>query len=397
MNSVDPPIRSMLKRDPATPHRSPVPARAYVAPEILAREQERIFRSLWIFVGVKQLLRDDNAFLTRSIGGMSVVIQNTGGRIRAFENRCLHRQMAIQTETVGCRPMVCKYHGWAYDADGRVRGIPNAQLYEFPVEIRDGLCLREFALKEVGNLLFVCIDPDPPKFIMQFSPDFVETLEASSATFDWEVAYVTFDVRYNWKLNYENVLDWNHVQFIHSNTFYPLLNVATGEPEPIAVSPNLRKVQRELDSGAPVSLQDLSYATHGPMIVAPTPWGKDVGRYGDLDDYYNWFVYPNVNYCSVHGKMFLIQQYMPKTPGVTEYHLWVMTGKRVNDRAEFAGLLWSLIRAEKAVIDEDAVVLEQLQAKLAGNATTCMNGAYEAHIVRMHRWYAERIGLDPRG
>jgi hypothetical protein len=33
--------------------RSPVPARVYVDPDILDREQARLFRRLWIFAGLK--------------------------------------------------------------------------------------------------------------------------------------------------------------------------------------------------------------------------------------------------------------------------------------------------------------------------------------------------------
>ena len=224
------------------PHRSPVPAYAYLSDEILAREQHHIFRSLWIFAGMKQLLAAENSFLTRAIGGVSVVIQRLGGRLRAFENRCLHRQMALQTDDVGCRPLVCKYHGWTYDTDGSIRGIPNAEIYEFTSEVRNNLRLREFALKEVGNLLFVCTGDSPTPFEAQFSPDFIETLETSSSVFDGEVAYAKFKVGYNWKLNFENVLDWNHVQFIHPKSFYPLLNADGSAAVRPSLSDNLRKV-----------------------------------------------------------------------------------------------------------------------------------------------------------
>jgi len=395
MHSADPHFEEVLAHD-KVPHRSPIPARAYICDDVFSLEQDRLFRSLWIFAGMKQLLREENAFLTRQIGGVSILIQRSGGRLRAFENRCVHRQMALQTETMGCRPIVCRYHGWAYDSNGRVKGIPNSQIYEFPQGFRQALRLREFALREVGNLLFVCTDPDPPPFESQFKREFVETLDESSSMFDWEVAYATFDVDYNWKLNFENVIDWNHVQFIHSKTFYPLLNANAARMETPALSSNLRKVQEGLDEAPAIELHDLSYATHGPLEVPQTPWLKDVGRYGSLDDYYNWFIYPNVNFCSVQGKMFLLQQYMPKTPNRTEYHLWVVTARRQKTHAEFAGLLWALLKDEKAVIDEDAAVLEALQSKLAADEITCTNGAYEAHIVRMHRWYAQRLGLESR-
>src|SRR5690349_7898371 len=135
--------------------RSGLTAADYLSPAVFAAEQERLYRELWVFAGFAQLLARPNAFLTRQIGGVPVVVQNLGGRLRAFENLCAHRQMALQWEPYGERPLVCRYHGWAYDADGRARGIPNNALYAFGAEERGRLRLREFALRQVGNLLFV--------------------------------------------------------------------------------------------------------------------------------------------------------------------------------------------------------------------------------------------------
>jgi hypothetical protein len=60
---------------------------------------------------------------------------------------------------------------------------------------------------------------------------------------------------------------------------------------------------------------------------------------------------------------------------------------------QFAPLLWALIKAEKKVIDEDAVALEQLQKKLHLDSDRCQHGIYEAHIVRMMRWYANAMSM----
>jgi choline monooxygenase len=374
--------------------RSPIPAHVYLDNETLQKEHEHIFRRLWVYVGLKQLVSEKDAYITRTIGGIPLVIQNLDGKNRAFENQCLHRRMALQWEPVGQRPLICKYHGWAYDDHGQVRGIPNAPYYEVTEDCRRSLRLREFALREVGNLMFVNLADEPLPFEDQFSAAFVATLEEASLHFDGEVAYACFDEPYNWKLNFENVLDHNHVQFIHPKSFFPVLKQrSNGEGTQVALSPRIRPIQEQLDRNEPIDLRDLSYSSHTPLDVEHGWWGGQVHRYGDLDDYYNWFIYPNVNFCSVHGRMFLIQQFMPKSSGVTEYHLWVMTARRRDPRAQFAPLLWALIKAEKEVIDEDAVALSQLQQKLHTGTDRCRHGTYELHIVRMMRWYAGAMGL----
>lgn len=370
---------------------SQLPLSAYVSEAIFATERKRIYESLWIFVGMAHLLDDDNAFVTRTVGSVPVVVQRLRGRLRAFENRCLHRKMPLQVEPFGARPLVCRYHGWAYSEDGCLKGTPNPQLYEYAQRDVAAACLPEFALRRVGNLVFVCVADDPPSFESQFTADFIASLEAASSKFDWEVAYSSFDVPWNWKLNFENVLDWNHVQFVHPKTFFPLMDL-DGTRE-IRMSDNARTVYNDMKASRPVNLDSLSYSVHGPMTTAPNPWAAQIDRFGDLDDYYNWFIFPNVNFCSVHGKMFLIQQFVPKSPGVTEYHLWVVTARRTAASANFTGLLWSLIKGEKSVVDEDAVVLSALQKNMSEGASPYRHGAYEAHIVRMHRWYASHLGL----
>ena len=70
------------------------------------------------------------------------------GSFSAVENRCLHRQLKLSLGDVeGCR-LVCGYHGWEYDAEGRVAGIPDLfgrprlprlRLRTYPVKVRYGL------------------------------------------------------------------------------------------------------------------------------------------------------------------------------------------------------------------------------------------------------------------
>ncbi|MBX3246326.1 MAG: aromatic ring-hydroxylating dioxygenase subunit alpha [Myxococcales bacterium] len=83
-------------------------------------------------------------FWKRSIA----VFRGEDGQIRAVENRCAHRQLKLTTGHVdGCN-LVCPYHGWAYDGDGRVVEIPHSlfgrkfpkfKVPEVPVQERYGL------------------------------------------------------------------------------------------------------------------------------------------------------------------------------------------------------------------------------------------------------------------
>ena len=83
-------------------------------------------------------------FWKRSIA----LFRGTDGSFHAIDNRCAHRQLKLSMgEVQGCR-LVCAYHGWQYDGDGRCvaiphdrygRGLPKVPLRTYPVKVRYGL------------------------------------------------------------------------------------------------------------------------------------------------------------------------------------------------------------------------------------------------------------------
>src|SRR5690606_27651197 len=121
-------------------------------------------------------------------------------------------------------------------------------------------------------------------------------------------------------------------------------------------------------------------------------WFSDLcAGYGDEHAYYNWFIYPNVNFCSVKGEHFLLQQYEPVAPGETDYHLWMMTARCKDPHTDFTALLSTLIRNERTVIAEDTMILEKLQAGFGAHSGHFNHGDYEAHLVQQHLWYLHHV------
>lgn len=83
-------------------------------------------------------------FWNRSIA----LFRDENGAIHAIENRCAHRQVKLSLgEVHGCN-LVCPYHGWTYDGEGRVteiphelfgRPMPRFRVPSYPVQVRYGL------------------------------------------------------------------------------------------------------------------------------------------------------------------------------------------------------------------------------------------------------------------
>ena len=102
---------------------STLPYSWYTDPEVLRREQERIFRARLAVrrppraaPGAGHVLHDE-APAARPI----VVTRAKDGELRAFLNVCRHRGFPV-AEGEGKRETIqCPYHAWTYGLDGSLR------------------------------------------------------------------------------------------------------------------------------------------------------------------------------------------------------------------------------------------------------------------------------------
>ncbi|WP_244150015.1 aromatic ring-hydroxylating oxygenase subunit alpha [Xanthomonas sacchari] len=259
-------------------------AEHYISPHSLRLEQQRLFGKLWIFAGFASMVRERNQFFARQIAGVPVpvLVQRTEAGIRAFLNQCPHRQSAIQTESHGKRPLVCPYHAWSFGAEGELRGLPNSGLYQFTAEEKAGICLTKLHLQQVGELLFVNMAEQPLPLEEQFAPAFLETIATASSHLDSQIAYSCHRVRYNWKLNMENVKDYNHVPFVHPKTFGPLMTESERTPANIERAADVPSdVEQLLSTQAPPHLHRLSFPAKGALVPQDNWFRSHCERYGE--------------------------------------------------------------------------------------------------------------------
>ncbi|MGJ3627650.1 aromatic ring-hydroxylating oxygenase subunit alpha [Sphingomonas sp. MMS24-JH45] len=103
---------------PAWLHRSRIPR---------DRKTARILRPSWQIVCHQSDLAEPGAWRTLAyLGENIVVVRGTDGAIRGFHNVCRHRAMRLVEGDGGCAAwkLVCPYHAWAYELDGRLTGVP---------------------------------------------------------------------------------------------------------------------------------------------------------------------------------------------------------------------------------------------------------------------------------
>lgn len=191
-----------------------LPARFFYDDDIYKRERTHIFFKSWHLVGHANELRQPGDFVTHEIFDQSVLVLNgRDGEIRAFHNVCRHRGNRLVEARRGKAPMVvCGYHAWAYEPDGRLRGAPRSNCVA-------GFDKAAFGLKPVrvevfGSWIFVNLDPDAAPvagmapgadaLMRQYLPD-LEKLVL--------IEEVDVPVPANWKVIQENSIEGYHFDY----------------------------------------------------------------------------------------------------------------------------------------------------------------------------------------
>ncbi|RYH71095.1 MAG: aromatic ring-hydroxylating dioxygenase subunit alpha [Alcaligenaceae bacterium] len=379
-----------------------LPAACYTQDTWFALEKEHIFEKLWIFAGLTQQLQSENSFIARDFSGVPILIQKTGGLIRAFKNACAHRGMPVQIADCGSRKLICPYHGWTYADDGALRGIPNPELYDICQEKRNNIRLHSYAVEVIGNFVFVNLSQTPQPIQNQFSEHLINILREVSPYFAPELSYTHFTNNYNWKLNFENVLDWNHAQFVHRQSLAPLLQFDSSGTFSGASSEKSRLfftgsplAEVRFSGDAPISgkidLKDVSRVGRSAMPHRERWFSKLFEAPCDIGAFFACNIFPNVNFGSIHGENFYLQQYVPLAPDRIEYHSWIFTTRLKSDVPAQPHLLWGIHHAEKRVIDEDSILLTALQKSLASLESTGPMGDHEASLAAMGKWYLQNL------
>jgi phenylpropionate dioxygenase-like ring-hydroxylating dioxygenase large terminal subunit len=373
--------------------RSRMPPQAYIDEAWFARERALLFKPLWQFIGLKVMLEKHNAFITRTLFGIPVVVQNFHGELRAFENICPHRQNPIQVQPHGVRPLFCGYHGWSFDREGATRIPHEDALYRFPPEERACIHLRRFALEVVGNLVFVCLAETPLPIRQQFGAAMLASLTASSLAYDSEVIMTTYEGHFNWKLAYENLRDGHHPRYLHARSLYQDVKFeASISEEGVA---GLRRLQQAGIGDRTRALGLMRSFSGGgrdaPMAAPPDePYHAHVERYRDQDWYYNWLAFPNLHIASPNGgHAFIIEHHIPVAAGRTDLVVYYLTAKKKQPYASSAAVLHAHMMGADVVMREDIAVMEQIQRTLHPGARSPHLGDYEYINASLELWYLD--------
>lgn len=102
----------------------------------------------WYAVEYDAVVKKKQVIEVKFWGKSVAVYRDDRGTLHAIENRCAHRQLKLSLGQVVGDKLVCGYHGWEFDGDGKLAGVPHdtfghklpaCKLPSYAVRVRYGL------------------------------------------------------------------------------------------------------------------------------------------------------------------------------------------------------------------------------------------------------------------
>ncbi len=103
-----------------------VDRRIYSDPDIFQLEMEQIFARAWNFMAHDSQIPNPGDFFMTVIGeDRVIVVRDNDGNPQVLINSCRHRGNAICRADEGhASSFMCTYHGWTFDLQGKLVGVP---------------------------------------------------------------------------------------------------------------------------------------------------------------------------------------------------------------------------------------------------------------------------------
>jgi choline monooxygenase len=186
----------------------------YVEPAFLELERAKVFARTWQYACPLDLLREPGDFARVDLLGETyVVLRNAQGELRGFHNVCRHHAAELLAGTGCVQEIVCPYHGWTYDLDGRLARAPRmGALQGFT---REGFSLSRVAVEAWGPLVF--LHPgSPQRSVREELSELEQRLQSFGMDGLRHVTRRTYPMRCNWKVFVDNYLDGGyHIAHLH--------------------------------------------------------------------------------------------------------------------------------------------------------------------------------------
>ena len=193
-----------------------MPTSVYTSEDFVEAELKHVFSKDWYCVGRADALSKPGDYVTAELAGQPIVVlRDADHQLRAMSNVCLHRMSTLLQGRGNAKTIVCPYHAWTYNLDGKLRGAP-------AMSQNDAFCKDHYRLPQVRceewlGWVFVCLDPDAETVSVQLA-EVADMIAAYDMTNYSESFYEEHVWNTNWKVLAENFMESYHLPVCHAGT-----------------------------------------------------------------------------------------------------------------------------------------------------------------------------------
>ena len=331
---------------------SSLPAWTYRDPEFFALECERVLRPSWqVVCHLSDIPNAGNFHTFEFLGEPLFVVRGADDAVRGFHNVCRHRAARLLDGPSGhCRRIVCPYHAWAYDLDGRLVGVRDRAA--FP-----GVDLAQHGLAPVETevcfgFVFVRLAGGGPSVAEMMAP-----YAAEIALYGFERLQpngrVTLRPR---AVNWKNVGD-NYSDGLHITVAHPGLTRLFGCSYRVEAREWMDRMSGELQEQPSANWSERAYQKLLPPVKELPPECQRRWVYFKL--------WPNVAF-DVYPDQVDFMQWIPLSP--TETVIREIAYGLPDERREMRAARYLNWRINRRVNLEDKSLIERVQAGIGSSS-----------------------------
>jgi phenylpropionate dioxygenase-like ring-hydroxylating dioxygenase large terminal subunit len=372
-------------QEPTLPSYAATMPRHYHDPDTFVSERDRIFARTWCFAGLANEIPEPNDYFLLEHAGLDLIVQNCGGVPRAFVNSCSHRHSRIHEEPAGRRRLICPYHGWRYDNEGRPAGIPGRNNFPQVTAQPESFALRRVELERAGHFLFVRVTPGGPP-LQRHLGHVWEFLQRASVGLHHRMDHFRGELDTNWKVAIENALEGYHVPMVHNNTLAAIKQFSDKTED---ITDHLPR-----ENGH-------SYMVHkasGEWLARWRRYERALGTWPfPFEHYIHQLIFPNLTVTSFMGYSFHIQRFNPDAVGRTSVDSMIYSVQCDGQTEQGAGIMRAVYEEgrqfTRKVFAEDKRACELAYAGVRNASRRAVLGAAcEKRIAHFQRAYLRALG-----
>lgn len=190
--------------------------------EIYDLEMRNIYARAWNFMCHESQIPNVGDYFINYIGEDQVIIvRDKQSEVQVLLNTCRHRGNALcRAEQGNAKSFVCSYHGWNYDLNGDLIGVPGMSAYYRKSFDKSQWGLAKAAqVDHIHGFYFATLDPDTPPlhdYLGEVGRIGLGLLVANGPIEVVDGVQKNV-IDCNWKIAVDNLFDWYHVQYSHAS------------------------------------------------------------------------------------------------------------------------------------------------------------------------------------